>query len=200
MQVGATHVGYWPILLQSREFSLLLVYLLLGLFLMTALFGICSKSLMRMDGSEIRVLFDTMATAKADWFKSFLFDDAEDCSWEQFVRGWVHATAALQWTTPRAFRADLLETEAWAVAVGEVSDDESADGSDGFLRVDAASPSAASGERRASLVLKEKVKEKGEKKCVMLFALSGGKFVDWYLQWEPRVSSSSVLCDDLDRS
>ena len=57
-----------------------------------ALFGLSESTLRTMDGSEIRVLFDNIAVAKSDWFRS-LSPCIEGLSWEQFVRGWIHATA-----------------------------------------------------------------------------------------------------------
>lgn len=56
-----------------------------------ALFGISSSKLMR-DGTEIRALFDSIATKKTNWYQE-LSDNMVELNWEQFSRGWLHATA-----------------------------------------------------------------------------------------------------------
>jgi hypothetical protein len=56
-----------------------------------ALFGISASYLLRMNGPEIRNLFDT---TKANWYQG-LGDSMEDLSWDKFGRGWLHAAAGI---------------------------------------------------------------------------------------------------------
>ena len=84
----------------------------LGIYLTVTLLGICSKSLLSMNGSEIRIWMERVAAGSEDWYKlanqrtaanqqqamgsaennSENTSNLANLTWTEFTRGWLYAT------------------------------------------------------------------------------------------------------------